>query len=96
MAKRINASELFYRTTTTACGFATSLGWQLYCHPFPGHGSTTAAPTGIHWLCKGQQWNLNLSERRIEVHADPTDPGELPDYRQRADLRRLGRRAAID
>ena len=30
-------------------------------------------------------WILNLPERRIEVYADPTGPGESPDYRQHAD-----------
>ena len=30
-------------------------------------------------------WILNLPERRIEVYADPTGPGQSPDYRQHAD-----------
>ena len=30
-------------------------------------------------------WILNLPEQRIEVYADPTGPGESPDYRQHAD-----------
>jgi Uma2 family endonuclease len=30
-------------------------------------------------------WIVNLVDRQVEVYADPTGPGEKPDYRQRAD-----------
>jgi hypothetical protein len=30
-------------------------------------------------------WIVNLPERRIEVYADPSGPGEFPEYRQHAD-----------
>ncbi len=30
-------------------------------------------------------WIVNLAERRIEVYADPTGPGQEPDYRQHED-----------
>ena len=30
-------------------------------------------------------WIVNLPERRIEVYADPTGPGENPDYRRHED-----------
>jgi Uma2 family endonuclease len=28
-------------------------------------------------------WIVNLVDMQIEVHADPTGPAEVPDYRQR-------------
>jgi len=30
-------------------------------------------------------WIVNLIDRRVEVHTDPTGPGPMPDYRQRQD-----------